>query len=176
MRRRGEDLAGDLERLIGAGVILRRGMAPDATYAFRHALIQDAAYATLLRRGGRALHRRALGMLSEWPGAEESGRLDLLGHHALGAEECQAAFGNLRRAGFEALDRFARREAASQFLRALRAGGRLTRDAETAAGIVDLHFALRNVLWALGRFAEMLEHLDEAEALCRDFPDTARKG
>ena len=47
-----------LDRLIEAGLLFRQGTAPHATYLFKHALVQDAAYSTLLREPRRALHTR----------------------------------------------------------------------------------------------------------------------
>ena len=47
-----------LDRLIAAGLLFRQGVAPHATYLFKHALVQDAAYGTLLREPRRALHAR----------------------------------------------------------------------------------------------------------------------
>jgi predicted ATPase len=44
-----EELASALDRLIAAGLLFRQGAAPYATYLFKHALVQDAAYGTLLR-------------------------------------------------------------------------------------------------------------------------------
>jgi predicted ATPase len=43
------DVAHDFARAVDAGLMSRRGTPPDATYSFRHALIQDTAYDTLLR-------------------------------------------------------------------------------------------------------------------------------
>ena len=45
-----------LDRLIEAGLLYRQGVPPHATYLFKHALVQDAAYGTLLREPRRALH------------------------------------------------------------------------------------------------------------------------
>ncbi len=47
-----------LDRLISAGLLFRQGLAPHASYLFKHALVQDAAYGTLLREPRRALHAR----------------------------------------------------------------------------------------------------------------------
>ena len=47
-----------LDRLVQAGLLLRHGVAPDATYVFKHALCQDVAYGTLLSEPRRALHAR----------------------------------------------------------------------------------------------------------------------
>ena len=52
------DLRSALDRLIDAGLLFRQGVPPHATYLFKHALVQDAAYGTLLREPRRALHAR----------------------------------------------------------------------------------------------------------------------
>ena len=52
------ELASALDRLIGAGLLFRQGAPPHVTYLFKHALVQDAAYGTLLREPRRALHAR----------------------------------------------------------------------------------------------------------------------
>ena len=52
------ELGSALDRLIRAGLLFRKGVPPHATYLFKHALVQDAAYGTLLRQPRRALHAR----------------------------------------------------------------------------------------------------------------------
>jgi hypothetical protein len=52
------ELQSAFDRLIQAGLLFRQGVPPDATYLFKHALVQDAAYGTLLREPRRALHAR----------------------------------------------------------------------------------------------------------------------
>ena len=52
------ELGAALDRLIAAGLLFRQGVPPHATYLFKHALVQDAAYGTLLREPRRALHAR----------------------------------------------------------------------------------------------------------------------
>ena len=52
------ELGSALDRLIDAGLLFRQGVPPQATYLFKHALVRDAAYGTLLREPRRALHAR----------------------------------------------------------------------------------------------------------------------
>ena len=52
------ELESALDRLIAADLLFRQGVPPHATYLFKHALVQDAAYGTLLREARRALHAR----------------------------------------------------------------------------------------------------------------------
>src|SRR5205823_3652989 len=47
-----------LERLTNSGLLFARGIAPESEYTFKHALVQDAAYSTLLRGRRHELHRR----------------------------------------------------------------------------------------------------------------------
>jgi predicted ATPase len=57
-RRPDVELQSTLDRLIGAGLLFSQGVSPYATYLFKHALVQDAAYGTLLRDQPRSLHAR----------------------------------------------------------------------------------------------------------------------
>ena len=57
-RKPGAELVSALDRLIDAGLLFRQGLPPHSTYLFKHALVQDAAYGTLLREPRRALHAR----------------------------------------------------------------------------------------------------------------------
>jgi len=57
------ELQSAIERIVKAGLLFRQGVPPHATYLFKHALVQDAAYSTLLRGPRRALHARIAGTL-----------------------------------------------------------------------------------------------------------------
>lgn len=59
-QRRAGDLNASLDHLVGAGLAFRRGMPPLSTYLFKHALVQDAAYGTLLRGKRQELHKVSL--------------------------------------------------------------------------------------------------------------------
>ena len=64
------ELKSALDRLTAAGLLFRQGVPPHATYLFKHALVQDAAYGTLLREPRRALHARIAGDILEGRFAE----------------------------------------------------------------------------------------------------------
>src|SRR5262249_2207951 len=67
------ELDAALERLRASGLVTRRGMPPIATYSFKHALVQDAAYATLLKSRRRQLHASIAKVLVErFSGVAES--------------------------------------------------------------------------------------------------------
>jgi predicted ATPase len=54
-----------LDDLIAAGLLFRHGPSPDAAYLFKHALLRDAAYSTLLRNRRQELHRRIVRVLQQ---------------------------------------------------------------------------------------------------------------
>ena len=75
------ELKSALDRLMAAGLLSRQGVPPHATYLFKHALVQDAAYGTLLREPRRALHARIAETLeSQFPEIAES-QPELLARH-----------------------------------------------------------------------------------------------
>src|SRR5262249_55634824 len=59
------ELASALDRLIAAGLLFRQGVPPNAMYLFKHALVQDAAYGTLLRTSRQQLHGRIANTLEK---------------------------------------------------------------------------------------------------------------
>src|SRR5271168_4011301 len=76
------ELGSALDRLIEAGLLFRQGMPPHATYLFKHALVQDAAYGTLLREPRRALHARIAETLERgFPDIAEN-RPEILARHS----------------------------------------------------------------------------------------------
>jgi class 3 adenylate cyclase/predicted ATPase len=113
------ELASALHRLIGAGLLFRQGVPPHATYLFKHALIQDAAYGTLLREPRRALHARiAEAFESEFAEIAES-QPELLARHCTEAGLIEKAAGLWGKAGQRSLARSALVEGVAQLTRAL---------------------------------------------------------
>jgi class 3 adenylate cyclase/predicted ATPase len=113
------ELGSALDRLIAAGLLFRQGMAPHATYLFNHALVQDAAYGTLLREPRRALHARIVEVLeSQFTEVAES-QPELLARHCAEAGLIDRAAYLWGKAGQQSLTRSALVEAVAQFTRAL---------------------------------------------------------
>jgi predicted ATPase len=117
VRETGADLGSALERLIQAGLLFRQGVPPHATYLFKHALVQDAAYGTLLREPRRALHARIAETLDrQFPEIAES-RPELLAHHCTEAGLAERAVDFWLRAGRNAAARSANIEAIAHLRR-----------------------------------------------------------
>ena len=108
-----------VNRLIQAGLLFRQGMPPNVSYLFKHALVQDAAYGTLLREPRRALHARIGQVLeSQFTDIAES-QPELLARHCTEAGLIEKAAGLWGRAGERSLSRSALVEAAVQLTRAV---------------------------------------------------------
>src|SRR5262249_55646868 len=119
MRKPEAELHSALDRLIAAGLLFRQGVPPYATYLFKHALVQDAAYGTLLREPRRALHARiAEALETEFTDIAES-QPELLARHCTEAGQIEKAVGLWGKAGQRSLQRSTLVEAAEQFTRAL---------------------------------------------------------
>lgn len=117
-RRSKEELLAALDQLVDAGLVFRRGTPPQATFLFKHALVQEAAYNLLLRGQRRELHARiARALEQEFPdGATVP---ELLAHHFAEAGLAEAAVKNWLKAGRLAVAHSATAEAEAQLTRAL---------------------------------------------------------
>jgi class 3 adenylate cyclase/predicted ATPase len=114
-----DELLSALNTLVATGLLLRYGVPPHARYLFQHALVQDAAYGTLLREPRRALHARIGEALeTEFADIAES-QPELLARHYTEAGLVEKAAMLWGKAGQRSLGRSALVEAAEQLTRAL---------------------------------------------------------
>ena len=126
------ELASALDRLIAAGLLFRQGVPPHATYLFKHALVQDAAYGTLLREPRRALHARIAETLESQFAEIAENQPELLARHCTEAGLIEKAASLWGKAGQRSLERSALVEAAEQFTRALAQIASVARHARAA--------------------------------------------
>ena len=113
------ELQSALDRLIAAGLLFRQGVPPHATYLFKHALVQDAAYGTLLREPRRALHARIAETLESQFAEIAENQPELLARHCTEAGLIEKAASLWGKAGQRSLERSALVEAVEQLTRAL---------------------------------------------------------
>jgi class 3 adenylate cyclase/predicted ATPase len=113
------ELQTTLDRLIGAGLLLQQGGAPSATYLFKHALVRDAAYSTLLREPRRALHARIAETLESQFADICENQPELLARHCTEAGLIEKAAALWGKAGLRSAQRSALVEASEQLRRAL---------------------------------------------------------
>ena len=114
-----------LARLEEAGLVYHRGAAEGGQYIFKHALVRDAAYESLLKSRRQEVHARILAALEVLPGSA----LEVLAQHAAEAGLAEKAIDLWQKAGVIAMSRPAYQEAISHFNQALRLVGQMPRDA-----------------------------------------------
>jgi predicted ATPase len=166
-----------LAQLSDAGLLLSRGVAPYASYLFKHALVQDAAYGTLLRGRRQELHARVVAALEQHFADLVERQPELLAHHLTAAGETERATDQWLEAGRHAAERVAHLEAIRHFDRGLAALGALpegpVRDAREielllASGLA--HFAAKGfsaaeAAQAYARARELAERRGEVRQL-----------
>jgi predicted ATPase len=141
-----------LDRLIWAGLLLRRD-APYATYFFKHVLVRDAAYSTLLREPRRALHARIAETLeSQFPEISET-QPELLARHYTEAGQIEKAAALWGKAGLRSAQRSALVEAAEQLRRALDQTATLTATPALRREEIKLQVALITPLLHVSGYA-----------------------
>src|SRR5215470_12763153 len=113
------ELGSAVNRLIAAGLLFRQGVPPHATYLFKHSLVRDAAYGTLLRESRRALHARIAETLESQFADIAERQPELLARHCTEAGLIEKAALLWGKAGQRSLDRSALVEAVAQLTRAL---------------------------------------------------------
>jgi class 3 adenylate cyclase len=113
------ELGSALDRLMASGLLFRQGVPPHASYLFKHALVQDAAYATLLREPRRALHARIVEAFESGFADIAENQPEILARHCAEAGLIEKAVGLWGKAGQRSLERSALVEAVEQLARAL---------------------------------------------------------
>jgi hypothetical protein len=108
-----------LDRLAEAGLLFCRGVVPLSSYLFKHALVQEAAYGTLLRARRQELHARVAAVLEQHFADLVERQPELLAHHLTAADDTERAVGQWLRAGQHAAARSAHLEAIRHFDRGL---------------------------------------------------------
>ncbi|CAO3438237.1 ATP-binding protein [Azospirillum endophyticum] len=155
------------------GFVLRTRLLPNLEYSFKHALIQEVAYATLTKSDRRALHTRVLEALRHRRDHDLPNRLDLLAHHAFMAESWPAAHLFGRRAGVRAELRSRLEDASWHYRNALKALDRYPDRPRKALQRIDTSIALSRARMPRG-FTDTGQLLEEARDLSLSVGDPRR--
>ena len=161
-------LESELDKLASAGVIFREGKPPQASYSFKHALIQDAAYESLLRKSKQLFHQRIADVLeSQFPESVES-EPELLAHHFTAAGQSQQGIAYWKKAGQRAQARYANAEAIEHFQNGLDLIGTLEESGKRDQAELELQIPLATVMtMARGWAASEVESVHtRARELC----------
>ena len=165
-----QKLDGALDQLASAQLIFRRGTPPDAEYTFKHALVQDAAYSTLLRNRRQQIHARiATTLESQFPEivATQPG---LLAGHCAEAALHEKAVGYCIKAGQQAMARSAMVEAVTQLRKGVGLLALLPDGVERHQYELDLKVTLAAALVATQGYSapEVAELYARVRTLCEE--------
>jgi predicted ATPase len=163
----------ELGRLVAAELVYQRGLPPHATYTFKHALIQDTAYASLLRSTRQGYHRHIAEVLVErFPETAEA-QPELLAHHYTEAGLNGQAVDYWYKAGQKAIERSAHVEVIRHLQRGLELLTMLPESSERARRELHMRTILGRILMLTkGHGAPEVEHtLVRARALCQQIGD-----
>jgi class 3 adenylate cyclase/tetratricopeptide (TPR) repeat protein len=113
------ELQSALAKIADTELVYVRGIPPEATYQFKHALIQEAAYGALLKSRRKELHRRVAETITEKFPALAEAQVQVLAHHRTEGGLVDEAIGDWEKAGRKAIARSAHIEATANLRRAL---------------------------------------------------------
>ncbi|MBI3301025.1 MAG: AAA family ATPase, partial [Deltaproteobacteria bacterium] len=165
-----------LAKLVEAEILYQRGLPPQARYVFKHALIQDAAYQSLLKSTRRQYHQQIAQVLEErFPETKET-QPELLAHHYTEAGLVGQAIPYWQKAGQRASQRSAHVEAISHFTKGLELLEAQPDTPERAQQELTLQIALGAPLIATKGYAalEVEQAYARARELCRQVGETLR--
>jgi class 3 adenylate cyclase/predicted ATPase len=167
----------ELSRLVEAEIVYQRGLPPQSTYVFKHALIQDAAYASLLKSTRQHYHRRIAQVLeAQFPEMTEA-QPELLARHCTEAGLIDQSVAYWYKAGQRAIERSAHVEAIAHLRQGLELLKTLPETRERLEREVDMLIALGASLLATKgsgapeveqtytRAQHLCQHLDNAHQL-----------
>jgi predicted ATPase len=166
-----------VEELVACGLVFLRGTPPDETYIFKHALVQDAAYATISRSKRQQLHSRIADALIAGFAETVETQPELLAYHLAHAQLTEKAIEYLRKAGQRAIERSANTEAIGHLTQALKLLGSLSENPETKRAALGLEVMLGQAMIASRGYAapETRETFVRARALIDELTDPAQK-
>lgn len=158
-----------VSRFVDSGLIFRRGTGSRTTFVFKHALIQDAAYNSMLKSRRCALHGRiAEVLLNQFPDVART-QPELLAQHYASAGLDDHALPYWRAAGHQAMERSAYEEAISHFHHGVESVSKIDMDEGSAAQAVELKASVAECLRIVDRIDEAFATLQSAEDLAVRF-------
>jgi predicted ATPase len=167
-------LLASLDQLVQAGLLSRRRESNERSYAFKHVLMQQAIYDSLLISRRRAIHARIGRAMEELEAEGFAIEPSVLAHHYAQAQQVEEAIKYLKMAGQQAMRQSAAIEAAALVGRALSLLDMIPRDASRDRMEIDLQIAMGQALIA-GKgitFPDVSRTFDRARMLCDELGDT----
>ena len=172
-------LTGELEGLLGElkalEIIYEQGLLAEPAYIFKHAVIQDVAYQSLLKERRKELHRSVGRAIEELYPDRLPDHFEELAHHFVNGEEWDKAFEYLVRSADKAKDAYANQAALDFYAKAREVGGR-PGSGIAPRWIMDVHRRRSQVWLLLTRYTEAIGELEHMLTLARESDDRLSEG
>ena len=168
-------LDGLLRELKALEIIYEEGLLPEPAYIFKHAVIQDVAYNSLLKERRKELHRAVGYAIEELYADRLPEHYEELAHHFVNAEEWEKAFEYLARSGDKAKDAYANQAALDFYAKVLDVGGRLPGKIPPRR-LMDVHQRRAQVWVLLSRYEDAIADSERMLELARAAGDRRAQG
>jgi class 3 adenylate cyclase/tetratricopeptide (TPR) repeat protein/ribosomal protein L40E len=155
-------------------LLYERGIYPESTYIFKHALTREVVYDSILTKRKKGLHEKIAKAIEAIYSERLEEFSEILAHHSFQGEDWERAQKYNGRAGLKALSFSAYEEAQGYFEKALQSLGKLSRTRDRILQEIDLRFYMRAALFPLGRHEEWVEYMRAAEPLAKEVGDNVR--
>ncbi|OAF19989.1 adenylate/guanylate cyclase domain-containing protein [Bradyrhizobium neotropicale] len=171
-----QQVDGALAQLVSAELVFQRGTPPDAEYTFKHALVLDAAYSTMLRGRRQQIHARVATTLESQFPEIVAAQPQLMAHHCAEAGFNEKAVGYRLKAGQQAVARSAMTEAVAQLQKGLELLANMPEESRPVQHELDLQITLGRALMAARGYSApaVADTLVRARALAERFDRTDR--
>jgi predicted ATPase len=169
-----DELNQGISDLLTSGLVGKRGVAASGRFVFKHSLVQDAAYESLLNTEKRRLHRHALAYLESLPKGAVSDMAETLSFHAERGQVWDKAAQYLTAACARAIAKSANREAIAYFDRGLAAVDHLPKD-QAMPYAIDLRLRAGAAFLAMGDIEHLIAAMHEADQLAGSMGDKRRQ-
>jgi class 3 adenylate cyclase/tetratricopeptide (TPR) repeat protein len=163
-------LDGLLAELKALEIVYEQGLLPEPAYIFKHAVIQDVAYNSLLRERRRELHRRVGEAIEELFADRLAEHCEELAHHYVNGEHWSKAFTYLVKSGDRAKDAYANQVALDFYASALDVAARVVPPVSPRQ-IMEVHQRRSAVLFLLTRYPDAIVESQRVLALAREAGD-----
>ena len=164
-----------LHELLSLEIIYEQSLMPEPAYVFKHAVIQDVAYSSLLTERRRELHRMVGHAIEEIYADRLAEHYEELAHHFLNGEQWPKAFDYLVRAGDRAKDAYANQLALDHYEKAMQLVARITPPVDHRR-IMEIHRRRSQVWMLLTRYPEAIAESERMRDLARELGDRLAEG
>jgi class 3 adenylate cyclase/tetratricopeptide (TPR) repeat protein len=171
-----QSLIGDIDELEKLDFLQRHEQSAANMFCFKHSLVREAAYESLLHDQRIVLHAAVAESIEALFHNQLENHVERLADHAVIGELWEKAAFYTQEAADKAIRHSALHEACRFLEMALTCVGKLPKDPKTLARTAELHLKLRMALWPLGSVEEANSHLDQAEVIAEELGDHYRLG